>query len=400
MIYLDNQATTQTDERVLEAMLPYFREQFGNPHAADHARGWAAATGLSGALARIGALIGADADEVILTSGATEANNLAILGTGLAGTSKRKRILVSAIEHKCVLGAARELAEHHGYTVNLIPVTGEGIVDLDAFRAMIDSDVLIASVMLVNNEVGSIQPIRELADAAHAAGVLIHCDAAQAPLAVDPQELAEMVDLASLSAHKMHGPPGIGALYVRRALQSAVRPLLHGGGQQNDLRSGTVPLPLAVGFGVAADLCQGEAAREERETLRLRRDRFVAGLRALDWAMQLNGPAGRDRHPGNANIRFEGVDAHDLLHVLQPGVAASTGSACSSAIPEPSHVLRAMGLPELSASQSVRFSLGRFTSDAEVDAAIFKIGEALSKVGTASDQVEQLKTDFAGYLGG
>lgn len=380
MIYLDNNATTQIDERVLEAMLPYFREQFGNPHASDHAPGWAAARALSDAMGRIGALIGADRDEIVLTSGATEANNLAILGIGLAETSRRKRILVSAIEHKCVLGAAQNLANHHRYTVDLIPVTRKGIVDLDAFRALIDPDVLLVSVMLVNNEVGSIQPVRELAKLTHAAGALFHCDAAQAPLAVDLSGLAGSIDLVSLSAHKMHGPPGIGALYIRRDLQSTMRPLIHGGGQQNGLRSGTIPLPLAVGFGVAADLCEGEVAQEERETLRMRRGRFIAGLQKLGWPIYLNGPAEPERHPGNANIRFEGIDARDLLYRLQPELAASTGSACSSGIPEPSHVLRAMGLTEAAAEQSIRFSLGRFTSDAEVDAAAIILGEALKKV--------------------
>lgn len=386
MIYLDNQATTQTDDRVLEAMLPYYREQFGNPHASDHARGWAAARALSGASERIGGLIGADVDEMVLTSGATEANNFALLGVGLAGKAERRRIVVSAIEHKCVLGAARNLADHHGYSVDLIPVDRKGIVDLDAFSSLIGPDVLLVSVMLVNNEVGSIQPIREVAQRARGAGALVHCDAAQAPIALDLAKLADIVDLASLSAHKMHGPPGIGALYVRRAVQGVIRPLLHGGGQQNGLRSGTVPLPLAIGFGVAATLCQGSEAQEERERLRMRRDRLVAGLQALDCRIHLNGPVAGNRHPGNANIRFEGIDARDLLDVLQPGVAASTGAACSAGIPSPSHVLRAMGLSEMSASQSVRFGLSRFTSDTEVDAAISKIAKALTKVGAESDR--------------
>jgi cysteine desulfurase len=193
-------------------------------------------------------------------------------------------------------------------------------------------------------------------------------------------------DLASLSAHKMHGPPGIGALYVRRALLSSMRPLLHGGGQQNGLRSGTVPLPLAVGFGISATLCQGDAAEAEREDLRARRDRFVARLQALGWQLHINGSRAYDRHPGNANIRFEGIDGRDLLETLQPKVSASTGSACSSGPFEPSHVLLAMGMSQEAANQCVRFSLGRFTTDADVDAAIAEIGKGLDKVGNANNQ--------------
>lgn len=381
MIYLDNQATTQTDERVLEAMLPFFRDRFGNPHAVDHACGWAAARALSEATARIGALIGADSDEVILTSGATEANNLAISGIGLADNAqRRRRILVSAVEHKCVLGAARNLAGRHGFAVDLIPVGSEGIVDTQAFSSLVAPDVLLVSVMFVNNEVGSIQPIRELTERAHEMGALVHCDAAQAPLALDLRGLAGLVDLVSLSAHKIYGPPGIGALYVGRNLQDSIRPLFHGGGQQNGLRSGTLPLPLAVGFGVAASLCDGASAQTEREAVRSRRDRFVAGVKALGWPVHLNGPPLSSRHPGNANLRFDAIHARDLLTMLQPHVSASTGAACSSGVPEPSHVLAAMGLSRAAADQSVRFSLGRYTSDAEVDAAIDTIGKALSRI--------------------
>jgi cysteine desulfurase len=336
------------------------------------------------AAAKIAALIGADADEIVFTSGATESNNLAVLGLGRREAGgKRRRILVSAIEHKCVLAASRALGEQCGYQIELLPVDCVGRVDSTALEEMLTEDVLLVSVMAVNNEIGTIQDIRNIASAAHKYGALFHCDAAQASCAIDLHDAGLFCDFLSLSAHKMYGPKGIGALFIRRAIQSQVEPLIYGGGQQRGLRAGTVPVPLCVGMSAAAEILSGDTAREERELIRSRRDRFAHGLKKLPWPVDLNGPEGAQRHPGNASVRFPGFSAHDILGALQPRIAASTGSACSSGIPEPSHVLRAIGLSEDEAESSIRFSIGRGTTDTDIDEAVDVIAETLSRVSGA-----------------
>ena len=377
MIYADYQATTPVDPRVVEGMMPFWNEAFGNPHSGDHATGWRAAKAVREAAESVAHLIGADADEIIFTSGATEANNLALLGLARRAAPGRKRILVSAVEHKCVLAAARTLSAREGFVVEVIPVDREGLVDIDALEGRLDDDVLVVSLMAVNNEIGTIQKIPWVAEILASRGILFHCDAAQAPCAMDLGGLALLGDMASLSGHKMYGPQGIGVLYVRRDLQSRVEPLLHGGGQQNGLRSGTVPVPLCVGLGVAAGYAPG--AQERRRVAR-QRDRFVRVLRRGDCPVSVNGPAVEFRHPGNVNIRFHGFDASDILGALQPHLAASTGAACASGLPEPSHVLRAIGLCAAESDASIRFSFGRFTTDEEVEAAANLVLAALRSV--------------------
>ncbi len=379
MIYLDYQATTPVDERVVEGMAPYFRERFGNAHASDHAHGWAAARALSTAKEEVAALIGANGGEIVFTSGASESNNLAILGAALSALNTRRRILVSAIEHKCVLMAAAHLRDRYGFVVDTVPVNSEGIINFPALASLMSDDVALVSIMAVNNEVGSIQPIKDIGDAARRVGAIFHCDAAQAPEAIDCSILAEWADLVSLSAHKMYGPQGLGALFVRTDLQTRIEPLIHGGGQQGGIRSGTVPLALAVGFGIAARLCMG--AQAERERIRALRDDFVGRLLTIGHNVRLNGPSGGQRHPGNANLRFDGVDGRDLLGALQPMVCASTGSACSSGSPEPSHVLLAMGLSRDAAAASVRFSLGRETKPEDVSEASDHVARAVARLG-------------------
>ena len=376
-IYADYQATTPVDPRVLEAMAPYWRELFGNPHSSDHVVGWRSAEAVQNASASVAALVGADPDEIIITSGATEANNLALLGLARRASPKRRRVLVSAIEHKCVLAAARSLEERGGFNVEVIPVDEEGFVDLEALTAMLDETVLLVSVMAVNNEIGTIQDLPRIADLLKEREILFHCDAAQAPCAMDVGDLALHADLISLSAHKMYGPQGVGALYIRREVQPWVEPIIYGGGQQAGLRSGTMPVPLCVGMGAAADLIRASGAAAERRRVAGQRDTFVAGLRAKASSVAVNGPVGEWRHPGNANLRFDGLAAHDILGILQPGVAASTGAACTSGIPEPSHVLRAVGLSSAQAEASIRFSFGRFTTDGEVEEAVRQVHEAL-----------------------
>ena len=380
-IYFDHQATTPVDSRVLTEMMPYFRDSFGNPHSSDHSFGWESARAVETAAARVARLVGADADEVFFTSGATESNNLTLLGLGRrAAGGKRRRILLSAVEHKCVLAAGRVLQEQHGFTVDVIPVDNEGFVNLSALKNMLDEDVLAVSVMAVNNEIGTMQAIEEVAKLVRCRGAILHCDAAQAPMAMNVEGIARQSDIVSLSAHKMYGPQGIGAVVIARELQNRIEPIIYGGGQQNDLRSGTLPVPLCVGMGAAAELFATDEAGKQRAALRRRKDVFVEKLSRLAWPVVINGPAGHSRHPGNTNIRFTGFDAHDILITLQPHLAASTGSACTSGIPEPSHVLRAIGLDAAEADSSIRFSLGFGTNDEDVEVAVDIIEETLTKL--------------------
>ena len=365
-IYADYQATTPVDPRVVEKMAPHWRELFGNPHSSDHIVGWQAAKAVDQSKTTVAGLIGADPDEIIFTSGATEANNLALFGLARRAPPGQRRILVGATEHKCVLAAARALEARENFTVEQIPVDREGFIDLDALADRLDETTLVVSIMLVNNEVGTIQDIPRIAEIVNSRGVLLHCDAAQGACALDMSRLADHADLISLSGHKIYGPQGIGALYIRRDLQTRVEPIIYGGGQQSDLRSGTVPVPLCVGMAAAAEILQTDEGATERKRVAGQRDAFVERLQASTYPISINGPTGDRRHPGNANLRFEGFVAQDLLATLQPHLAASTGSACTSGIPEPSHVLRALGLTPTQADASIRFSFGRFTTDAEI----------------------------------
>lgn len=381
-IYLDHQATTPLDSRVLAEMLPSLEDSFGNPHSADHAFGWRASQAVEDAAERVARLIGADSDEIIFTSGATEANNLALLGLARrAPKSGRRRILLGATEHKCILDIGRVLEEQLGFKVELLPVDLDGRIQSQVLKDTIGEDVLAVSIMAVNNEIGTIADIGQIAEITSAVGAIFHCDAAQAPCAMDLTSIADAVDLLSLSAHKMYGPQGMGVCYTRRELHDRIEPLIYGGGQQNGLRSGTVPVPLSVGMGAAAALFERESAAAEREYVARNRNKFVDGLLSLPWPIYLNGPElGPERHPGNANIRFEGFAAQDILGALQPRLAASTGSACSTGIPEPSHVLRAIGLSDFEVDASIRFSFGRHTTDADVAEAISMIEAVLSKL--------------------
>ncbi len=376
-IYLDHQATTPLDDRVLAEMAPHHAESFGNPHSSDHSIGWQAAHAVEEAAARVARLIGADPDEIFFTSGATESNNMALLGLGRRASRDRRRILVSAIEHKCVLASVRALEEQYGFTVERIPVDRQGFIELAELEAMLGDDVLVVSVMAVNNEVGTIQDIVALSDHVRRQGVLFHCDAAQAPLGMPTSTLATHADLLSLSGHKMYGPKGIGILFVARALQDRIEPLVYGGGQQGGLRSGTLPVPLCVGMGAASQLLSSEEGQHKRRELARRRDIFVRLLTGLNYSIWSVGPDGEARHPGNASICFQGFDAHEILGTLQPQLAASTGSACTSGIPEPSYVLRAIGLTGEDAEATIRFSLGFGTTDEDLERATALIEEAL-----------------------
>jgi len=380
-IYLDHQATTPVDQRVVDRMLPYFKELFGNPHST-HNLGWESSLAVERAVSQIASLIGADPDEIVFTSGATEANNMALLGLARRThpDSKKKRFILSEIEHKCVLAAGHILAGQLGFQVTQLPVDRQGRILLSELDEVLDEDVLAVSIMAVNNEIGTIQDIKQISESVREAGAIFHCDAAQAPVSIDLREFAGNVDILSLSAHKMYGPKGIGILYIRRELQNHIEPLIYGGGQQKALRSGTVPTPLCVGMGAAAELLKDKEIEQKRTLLRNRRDYFVEQLTSLPWPTLLNGCTGEGRHPGNVNICFSGFSADDILLALQPRLAASTGSACTSGITESSHVLKAIGLTHENAEASIRFSLGFDTSDQDIDEAVDLIDEALGRL--------------------
>jgi len=368
-IYLDYQSTTPTDPRVVDVMLPYFNKQFGNPHSNDHAIGWEASKTVDSAATQIADMIGAGDDEIIFTSGATESNNLAILGIARKNKSaKRRKIFVGTTEHKCVLSAARAVASESTFEIVRVPVNREGQVDLAWLRERVDQQTLLVSIMAVNNEIGTIAPTKEISEICQSQGAVFHCDAAQSPFAVETKQIAETADLVSLSGHKMYGPKGVGALYVSRNIQNQIEPIIYGGGQQNNLRSGTVPVPLVVGMGKAA-MIHEEWGPDQRENLAKLRNELWRSIKEVSPSAILNGPPLTHRHPGNLNVQFPGWDARDLLLRLQPNVAASTGAACTSRVEEPSHVLTEIGLTVEEANSSVRFSVGKFTKEHQINSA-------------------------------
>jgi len=369
-IYLDNQATTPCDPRVLALMLPWFTERFGNPHSAEHQMGRDAEAAVEAARAEVAALIGAEPREIVLTSGATEANNIAIKGAARHARrmgDPRRRVVTVATEHKCVLESVADTAED-GFEPVVLPVGPDGRLDPDVLRQALVEPTLLVSVMAVNNETGVVQDIAALAALARGAGALFHTDAAQAvgKIPVDVQG----IDLLSLSGHKLYGPKGVGALFVRRRPRVRLAPLFSGGGQERGLRSGTLPTPLLVGLGEACRLARLEMDAEAAR-LAVLRDRLLVGLRRRMPEVQVNGSM-RHRIPGNLNITFP-VAALELMRAVAE-LCVSTGSACSSSEVEPSYVLRALGLTDAAAARTLRLGLGRFTSAADVDYA----AEALS----------------------
>jgi cysteine desulfurase len=374
-VYLDHHATTPVDPRVLAAMLPFFGPKFGNAASRSHRFGWDAEQAVEFARKRVAALAGATPREIVFTSGATESNNLAIKGVAEAHRTRGNHIITMATEHKAVLDPVRHL-ERLGCAATVLPAGRDGLLDLDRLRAAIRPETLLVSVMYANNETGVIQPIREIGAICREKDVLFHCDAAQA-FGKEPIDVnADHIDLMSVSAHKIYGPKGTGALYVRRrTVQLAAQ--MDGGGHESGLRSGTLNVPAIVGLGQACALCAAEMA-EESARLRVLRDGLLQQLENGLEAVTVNGSLDR-RLAGNLNVSFAGVNAETLLMNL-PEVALSTGSACSSAVAEPSHVLRALGIGEDLARSSVRFGLGRFNTAEEIDFVAARVIESVRRL--------------------
>ena len=362
-IYLDYQATTPMDPRVLEAMMPYFTHKFGNSGSRSHAYGWEAEEGTEKARAQVAKLIGADEKEVIFTSGATESNNLAIRGVAEFYKDRKNHIITTVTEHKCVLDTCRHL-EQQGFEVTYLPVRQDGLLDLDVLRAAITDKTVLVSVMAVNNEIGVIQPLAEIGRICRERKVFFHTDAAQAAGKIPLDVEALNIDLMSISGHKIYGPKGIGALYVRRKPRVRLVPMIVGGGQERGFRSGTLPTPLCVGLGEAAEICMKEMDDEAKRLKKLQ-ERMLNGLRAKLTDIVVNGDL-EHRIPGNLNISFAYVEGESLMMGIK-NLAVSSGSACTSASLEPSYVLRAMGVADDLAHSSIRFGLGRFTTLEEVD---------------------------------
>jgi cysteine desulfurase len=366
VIYLDHHATTPVDARVLEAMLPFFSEKFGNAASRQHRFGWDANDAVERARKQVATLIGAGSKDIVFTSGATEANNLAIKGAARARRGERDHVVTIATEHKAVLDPIARLA-HDGWRVTVLPVQRDGTIDLAALGEAITERTALVSVMAANNEIGVLLPVKDAADLAHAKGAWFHTDAVQiagkAPFEVE----ALGVDLASLSAHKIYGPKGVGALYVRRK-RVAIAAEIDGGSQERGLRAGTLNVPGIVGFGAAAELARTEMAGESKRVEALR-NRLLAGLQSKTDGMTVNGSM-QSRLPGNLNVSFDGIDGESLLVGLDD-VAVSSGAACLQA--EPSHVLMALGHSKDRALASLRFGIGRTTSEAEIDYAAGRV---------------------------
>lgn len=385
-IYLDYSATTPVDPRVAQKMIPFLTENFGNPASRSHAFGWKAEEAVEEARGHVAALIGADPKEIVWTSGATEGNNLALKGAAQFYKTKGKHLITQKTEHKATLDTMREL-ERQGFECTYLEVEENGLVDLKKFEAALRPDTILASIMMVNNEIGVIQPVAEIGALCRARGIIFHCDAVQAAGKL-PIDLATLkVDLLTLTAHKMYGPKGIGALYVRRKPRVRIEPQIHGGGHERGFRSGTLATHQIVGFGEAARLAKLEMATDN-ERIRMLRDRLWQGLSSMEEVV-VNGDM-RRRIPGNLNVSFNYVEGESLIMAIKD-IAVSSGSACTSASLEPSYVLRALGRSDELAHSSIRFTLGRFTTEEEVDYAVNLVKAKVAKLRELSPLWEMYK---------
>lgn len=375
-IYMDYQATTPVDPRVFDVMKPYFMEKFGNPHSRSHAYGWEAEEAVEKARVQVANLIGANPKEIVFTSGATESNNLALKGVAHFYGKERNHIITVKTEHKCVLDTCRHL-ELEGFEITYLPVERNGLINLDKLKKAIGEKTLIVSVMAVNNEIGVIQPLKEIGAICRERGVFFHTDAAQGfgkiPLDVEKMN----IDLMSISGHKVYGPKGIGALFIRRRPRVRLEPIINGGGQERGFRSGTLPVPLVVGLGQAAEIASQEMD-DENKRIRYLRDKLYNGIIDKISNVYVNGDL-KNGISGNLNLSFAYVEGESLIMAIRE-LAVSSGSACTSASLEPSYVLRALGVEEDMAHTSIRFGIGRFTTEAEIDRAIEIVTKNVNKL--------------------
>jgi cysteine desulfurase len=385
-IYLDYSATTPVDPRVAQKMIPYLTEQFGNPASRSHAFGWDAERAVDEAREHVAALLNADPKEIIWTSGATEGDNLAIKGAANFYKSKGKHIITVKTEHKAVLDTVREL-ERQGFDATYLDPEPNGLVDLEKLKAAIRPDTILVSVMMVNNEIGVIQPVAEIGEICRARGIIFHCDAVQAAGKIEIDLAKLKVDLMTVTAHKVYGPKGIGAQYVRRKPRVRIEPQIHGGGHERGFRSGTLPVHQIVGMGEAFRLAKLEMATEN-ERVRTLRDKLWNGMKDLE-EVYVNGDMER-RTPHNLNVSFNFIEGESLIMAIKD-VAVSSGSACTSASLEPSYVLRALGRSDELAHSSIRFTLGRFTTEEEIDFAVQLIRGKIAKLRELSPLWEMYK---------
>ena len=374
-IYLDYSATTPVDPRVAAKMIPYLTEHFGNPASRSHAFGWKAEEAVEEARAHVAALIGADPKEIVWTSGATEGNNLAIKGAAHFYKSKGKHLITQKTEHKAVLDTFREL-ERQGFEATYLEVEPDGIIDIEKFKSAIRPDTILASIMMVNNEIGVIQPVWEIGEICRAKGIVFHCDAVQGAGRVEIDMAKLKADLVTITAHKMYGPKGIGALYVRRKPRVRIEAQIHGGGHERGFRSGTLPTHQIAGFGEAARLAKLEMAKDNAH-VRALRDKLLHSIQELE-EVYVNGSLEK-RIPHNLNVSFNFVEGESLIMAVKD-IAVSSGSACTSASLEPSYVLRALGRSDELAHSSIRFTLGRFTTEEEIRFAADLIKRKVAKL--------------------
>ncbi|MBD74313.1 MAG: IscS subfamily cysteine desulfurase [Rickettsiales bacterium] len=369
-VYLDYQATTPMDPRVLESMLPYFNDRFGNPHSRNHAFGWEAEEATEIAREHVANIINASPKEIVFTSGATESNNLAIKGVANFYGDKKNHIITCVTEHKCVLESCRFLNENENFEVTYLPVKQDGLIDLNLLKKSIKDSTLMVSIMGVHNEIGVIQPLKEIGKICRDNNIFFHTDCAQA-IGKIPIDVNDMnIDLMSISGHKIYGPKGVGALFVRRKPRVRIKSIMSGGGQERGMRSGTLSPALCVGLGEACRLCHEEMDQENQRLIDLK-NRLVNGIRKVCKDVYLNGSEDK-RIPGNLNLSFAYVEGESLMMGIKD-LAVSSGSACTSASLEPSYVLRALGVEEELAHTSLRIGLGRFTTEKDVDKAVENI---------------------------
>ena len=385
-IYLDYQSTTPIDPRVIEVMTKSMQEDFGNPHSRTHALGWKSEELIEIARKQVAELIGADSKEIIFTSGATESNNLAVKGVAKFYGEQKNHIITLATEHKCIINSARDL-EQEGFKVTFLPVQKNGLVDLAKLAAAITDKTCLVSVMAVNNEIGVIQPLKEIGALCRKKSVFFHTDAAQA-FGKIPLDVEEMnIDLMSISGHKIYGPKGVGAIYIRRKPRVRIKPIISGGGQERGLRSGTLPTFLIVGLGKAAEIAKNEMQQDYAHIKKLS-DKFYEAVMKNEF-VYLNGDKEK-RYPGNLNFSFAGIEGESMIMAIK-NLAVSSGSACTSASLEPSYVLHSLGVEDELAHTSIRFGIGRFTTEEEIDYAINLLQEKINKLRELSPLWEMMQ---------